>query len=342
MRKTIALALALILLCGLTGCAQTNSAVPAAAEPEPTIEPIPEGMEKVFGKDIMIAYDAPEDGLFARGVCEQALRVGIPVKFVSNTEEMENCDALIHYQNTEVDTASISIPYVALISNGENDEKAAGLIAYEKENEIAAALETMFAYPSHEAPVRILGLFSGGTSEAAVGYDEMEKAGKLQSKGIYVESDGIAAESWLAETLPGIGVGVLDTIFAETPELAEQGFSALKKAARNDAVEICAAGLTDMQLDAMLEDHFLMGSAVGLDEYNAGMLALRMCAGILAGEDVETPISIEPFAVCSDDVRALQKQEITDPCEILERLNTQMAGKCDFDFLTELSEYYKS
>lgn len=335
MRKIIALTAALLLLAGLCACTQVHTAAPLNPEQTPESTPPPEGMAKFFGKEIVIACDAPEDGLFAEGVRAQAEKAGIPLRFVGKAEQAQDCDALIHYGTADAELPDI--PYVTLQWDGKTDDHAAGCIVYEKDMQVKAALETMFTYPSHEAPVRILGLFSGGESEAAREYARMEAEGKLQSKGT-TGSDGAIAVEWLERTLSGIGVGVLDTVFAETPRLAMDGFEALKRAQRNDAVEICAAGLTRSQIEAMLEDHFLMGAAVGLDEFNAGMLSLRMCAGILAGEDTDEVIRLEPFALCSDAVYALKKQGVTEPSEILEQLNGQTRELCDYAFLRELSE----
>lgn len=344
MRRIIALTLSFILPFALSACTngRQTKTLPADA-PEVQKEtplPEPEGMIKAFGKEIVIACDAPEDGLFARGVSEQADRVGIPLIFISDTKDGEEYDAFIHYGIENANMVTDGVPYVSVITDGGTDENASGMIIYEKSGETDAALDAMFTYPSHEAPVRILGLFDDIESEAAKRYLEMETEGKLQNKGVFIQSDGIVTEDWLAETLSGIGIGVLDTVFAQTPELAQSGFRALRKANRNDAVEICAAGISEEQIKAMQEDHFLMGLALGFDEYGAGMLALRMCAGILAGEKVEKPVKIEPFALYSDEVRTLQKQGVTSPEEVLESLDVRINEECDFAFLEELAEYY--
>jgi hypothetical protein len=128
------------------------------------------------------------------------------------------------------------------------------------------AWDALFTYDGHEAPVRVLGLFTeeGGPGDAL--YQAMLEAGKLMPKGAYYANAGEDAEGWAAAALQAVPVGLLDSIYAETPELALAAYGALRKAARNDAVEVICAGVTEDVLAAMREDHFCMGAAAGAYE----------------------------------------------------------------------------
>lgn len=159
----------------------------------------------------------------------------------------------------------------------------------------AMAWEALFGYPSHEAPIRVLALLDTPGSPGDVIFQEMVQAGKLQPKGVYYANlppatpapSGSPAEgetpapeetpegtptlpldpgTWTAQALDGVTVGLLDSIYAETPQLAMDAYRALRAANRNDAVEVICAGITQEVLDAMAEDHFSMGAAAGLYE----------------------------------------------------------------------------
>ncbi len=159
----------------------------------------------------------------------------------------------------------------------------------------AMAWEALFSYPSHEAPIRVLALLDAPGSPGDCIFQEMVQDGKLQPKGIYyanlppetpapsespAEGETPAPEetpagiptlpldpgTWTAQALDGVTVGLLDSIYAETPQLAMDAYRALRAANRNDAVEVICAGITQEILDAMVEDHFSMGAAAGLYE----------------------------------------------------------------------------
>lgn len=155
----------------------------------------------------------------------------------------------------------------------------------------AMAWEALFSYPSHEAPIRVLALLDTPGSPGDCIFQEMVQDGKLQPKGVYYANlppetpapsespaEGetpmpaetpalpLDAGAWTAQALDGVPVGLLDSIYAETPQLAMDAYRALRAANRNDAVEVICAGITQEILDAMVEDHFSMGAAAGLYE----------------------------------------------------------------------------
>lgn len=159
----------------------------------------------------------------------------------------------------------------------------------------AMAWDALFSYPSHEAPIRVLVLLDTPGSPGDVIFQEMVQAGKLQPKGVYYANlppatsapsesptDGetptpeetpeqtqalpLDAGTWTTQALDGVTVGLLDSIYAENPQLALEAYRALRAANRNDAVEVICAGVTQEVLDAMAEDHFSMGAAAGLYE----------------------------------------------------------------------------
>jgi len=249
---------------------------PAAPTPAPTPEPV--GMQKVFGKDVSIGLWG-EDAAFLAGAKWQAEALGLPFA--------EAADADIIVAAYPDDDAFSGAPVVCLTDDSGIAEQAAASILYDPAFEAEAALELILEFPSHEAPVRLLGLFTAESSVGAAAYAQMQAEGKLYSRGMYYEGQEQPLDSWLDETLASIPAGLLDTIYTETPELARAAFEALVRAERNDVVEVITAGMTADIADAMLTDSYLMGAGVGCNGYAAGALSVRMAASLLAGETVE-------------------------------------------------------
>ncbi|MDO5112012.1 MAG: hypothetical protein Q4E65_06885 [Clostridia bacterium] len=335
MKRTIALLLAALLL-GAAGCA----APVAAPVPTPAPTPEPVGMKKIFGKDITIACDADEQSWFAQGVTAQAEELGIPVVWVKAGETAGD-GMIISAPQASFSTRIPAIYHTANVEDALPIPDGCCGVVYDAAAEVEAALAAMYTYPSHEAPVRVLGMFGEQDGEAHAAYLAMAEAGKLQDKGVFVPSDGVIPEQagrWLRDTLSGITPGRLDTVFSDAPALALEGFAVLKEAKRSDAVEICARGLLPAHVQAMIEDHFLMGTAVGENGYGAGKLAVRMLAHLLAGEAVEESYTLLPLCVRSEDVIELYRAGTTEVNDIMMTLDTQTEQAYQADFLDELRE----
>lgn len=126
------------------------------------------------------------------------------------------------------------------------------------------AWETLFAYPAHEAPVRVLALFKEADSPGDALYQRMLTEGKLMAKGAYYANADGSPKNWTQKALKGVSIGLLDSIYAETPELALAAYEALREAGRNDSVEVICAGITEDVMAAMKKDRFSMGAAAGV------------------------------------------------------------------------------
>lgn len=335
MRKGLACVLVMALLC--TGCAPSVPVSAPAQTPVPT--PLPQGVDKAFGGSVRLAYyQAGAGEWFGEGVVEQAEKLGMQVKAVEEPAEANSSDLLVAFDPEGMaDYTGVNVPVILYTCSEALPSDGYGVV-YDAAAEAQAALDAMFTYPSHEAPVRIVGLFS--TSDGALpAYMQMQSDGKLQDKGAWTPQTPAAASAWLQETLGGITPGVLDTVFAGDAALAIQAYRVLRGAGRGDAVEVCAAGLSREQITAMGEDHFLMGTATGPNEYGAGMLIVRMAAFLLADEPVEN-VTLPPFTVYSDDVIALYRAGTTDANDIISQLDAGMAQRYTADFIRELTEYY--
>lgn len=339
MRRIAALLLAALLLLCAAGCA----APVAAPAPTPVPTPEPVGMQRIFGKDVTIACDSTGDDWFTQGVRAQAQELGVPVVWIENGETAGD-GMIVSYAEEPINA---SVPVIYHTANRADapaiPDGCVGII-YNEADAAAVAIQAMYAYPSHEAPVRVLGMFGEPNGKAYEAYLAMASDGKLQDKGMFVPSDGALASieaqdaPWLRDALSGIVPGRLDTVFTDGSALALRGFEVLKEAKRGDAVEICANGLVPAQVAAMLEDHFLMGTAVGENQYGAGRLAVRMLLCAMAGEKIEESYTLSPLCVFSDEVIELYRAGITDINDILEALDTETEQAYQADFFEELRE----
>ncbi len=115
------------------------------------------------------------------------------------------------------------------------------------------------------------------------------------------------APSSLFEILESIPVGLLDTIYAQTPELAKIAYSVLVEADRHDRTEVIVSTMTEDVVSLMREDFYLLGGAYGTNGYAVGALALRMAASHLAGEEV-TDATVESRMFIAEDWHAIEKE----------------------------------
>lgn len=185
---------------------------------------------------------------------------------------------------------------------------------------VIAAWNALYTYPAHSSPVRVLTLTESGATPSREIFESMLFEGMLQDKGSYIGSrTDISPEKWVKERLEDIPVGLLDTIYAETEELAVAAYNALRAAQRNDSVEIICPVLTDRLIALMVEDHWSMGVCVGVSMKD-GAKAMLEVAEELAETGEAKSVALEPRVVYSDDVKALVDSGVTDITELMNAL----------------------
>lgn len=185
---------------------------------------------------------------------------------------------------------------------------------------VEAAWEALYTYPAHSTPIRLLTLTEGGASLSREIFESMLSQGKLQDKGSYIGSRTEQDPGeWVSERLQDIPVGLLDTIYAETEELAVVAYNALRDVERNDSVEVICPVLSEKLIALMVEDHWSMGVCVGIS-MKEGADAMLELAEELANTGECGTISLEPRVIYSDEVKALADSGVTDVTEIIDAL----------------------
>lgn len=239
---------------------------------------------------------------------------------VSSAEEIGQDDIVISYMEEAPEMESFEGPQIVFTDVPPEDEDGKLYAVVDDSAAVKTAWDALYTYPTHCTPIRLIALFNAAEGEAYQTYTEMLQQGKLWEKGVYFVSDaGNPAQDWAKEALDGITVGLLDTVFAETAELAKAVYAALKEADRNDSVEIICPELDQELVELMIEDHWLMGAAVGGAKSNAAASAIELVDELLQSGEAESVV-IEPKVIYSDDVITLYKSGVTDVKEIMAEL----------------------
>lgn len=295
--KIISIMLAAMLL---SGCTQM-----VYEEPEPT--PVPVKMAVISANDD-----------FSQAV-EEYEGIDVQISAADNAEDADSDVTLVYMPDPGILSATTGCE-VVLTDDPAHVPDNVSSVAIDNDAAVRAAWDALYTYPSHCAPIRILTLTDGGASLSRELFDIMLAEGKLQDKGNYIGSQSQQEpEEWVAERLAEIPVGLLDTIYADTEELAIAAYNALRAAERNDSVEVICPVLTDKLIELMIEDHWSMGVCVGVS-MDAGIAAMMEAAQDLMETGKTQKVSVEPAVIYSDDVKALVDSGVTDVAEIIKTL----------------------
>ena len=293
--KMISLALAAMLF---AGCA-----APVQAEPEPTPPPV------------RMAVVSAADG-FAEMLAEQAGNE-VEINAADNIEDADFDIALLYMPDAD-EVEEITGSGVVLTDEPELIPEDISTVTVDDDAAVRAAWDALYNYPSHSTPIRLLTLTAGGEGLSREMFDTMLAEGKLQDKGNYIESQSEQPpEEWVAQRLEAIPVGLLDTIYADTEELAIAAYNALRAAERNDSVEVICPVLTEKLIGLMVEDHWSMGVCVGVSMKQGAEAMLELAEELINGGKPGSR-SLEPVVVYSDEVKALVDSGVSDISEIMD------------------------
>ncbi len=295
-RFLLAVAAAALLVLPLSGCAQagffpfgTPTPVPTpTAVPTPSPSPTPVPVVAVFGAD-----DSPS---FAEGVSDAAENDDLSLSFVTGGvgalaeyEPAGAAAAVVFLTGSADELPNVDFPLYVYAADGQTVSEEVPHLTYDDAGAAAAALELAIAYPPHETPVRMIGLFCDEDGDAYALWKAAVKKGRVYAKAVYFESDASAdasAGSWLAGELNAYYPGMLDAVYAETGDLAVSAASVLLSKNRDD-IEVFAAstgGGADRMLSAVLP------AAVGANLYDAGGLCYRRARALLFGLAAESSV----------------------------------------------------
>lgn len=320
MKKFFALLMVIFLVIAFGACSAAPANSPATSgtgsDPSKSGEPAPSGdvspspspsetpaIEKVFGKAVKIAVlsngSDSDSALFFAGVQNEAAALGIEVVTEASGEGFDSsvakyagdgADAIIAYYPKPAESYSSlqaaldkKIP-VSLFELKKGDVPVGvSHTYYNGADEIAKALNACLDYPPHEAPVRLISLFENKKDAAYSAYSKYLNQGKIFPKELYIAADSKQkADAWLSGKLGGYYAGMLDAVFAGSMDLALKAGDVLKAKKRSD-MEVFCPGISQAIVERMTENPDVFAQAIGANEFTAGVLNVRIAAGMIKG-----------------------------------------------------------
>lgn len=299
-KKPALIVLPLLLATLLTGCgilpisaretpAVEPSATPvllAASSPVPA-QPTPQPEVVVFG--------AEASRSFQQGLTDAAAEGEFAVTFVSGGMEslaayqpQGAVCAAVYWDDPSIEIPSASFPLFVYAAHGQTGAGSNPMLVYDASGAAESALEAAIAYPPHETPVRLIGLFASETSPGYTVWKEAAATGRVYSKAEFFLNDSElqAASVWFAEQLDKFYPGMIDGVYAETGELAIAAIHQLRGRPRED-MEVFSCS-SDADADLSLSS--LMPVVVGADLYKAGELSYEAASALLQGKTVESSV----------------------------------------------------
>ncbi|MEA4940024.1 MAG: hypothetical protein VB091_10615 [Christensenella sp.] len=317
-RRSLAAFVALSCAAALSGCSLLSSPPAAAATPSnispvspistaspmPSPSPAPEPYLAVFGAE---ASDA-----FQQGVSKAAETGKYPVVFepggvaaLADYQPKEPCVAILYLNGAETAVPHSSVPVFVFAADGQRVGADVPHLTYADAYAAETALDLAVAYPPHETPVRLIGLFTSEQSRAYTVWREAADNGRVFSKAELFLTEPVPEETpkpkkeppsptpiptleeRLTTLLSRFYPGMIDGVYAATGELAVAAAGVLASLGRDD-MEVFAAS-TSANAESLLSP--LLVACVGLNAGEAGGLSYSAASALMDGE------TVSPFVV---------------------------------------------
>lgn len=257
-------------------------------EPTPAPSPTPQPVVAVFsGKEHQLFYE----GLASEDAGDGAKVV--PVEGGLNRARgltFAGKGALIVYAGPETaDYAALAaakargLPLIVYADREDAIPEGIPSLRYDLSGGAEKALDLALSYEHHDAPVRLVGLFTSEESPAFRAFSKGIEDGKVFRKGVYVEGvTKTPLTEWVMERVAGLSSGTLDGIYAETAEGAVAAARAIQTAGL-DGAEVYSAEVNDELLSEMLRLPEILVYAVGRNDAYAGRFLRAQAARLLIG-----------------------------------------------------------
>jgi len=294
-----------LLLCGCGVMPLARAAASPTPVASPTVPPTPSPSPSPA--PFIAVFGAEGASAFQDGVSKAANAGDYAVVFepgsldaLSTYEPAGSCVAIALLQSEGDAPPDASVPVFVFAAEGQRVSPDTPHLTYANAYAAETALSLAVAYPPHETPVRLIGLFSSAESRAYVVWREFSASGKVFPKAEFflVEpapettpepeeeapspSPAPSLEERLSALLSGFYPGMIDGIFAETGALGIAASEALASLGRGD-IEVFSAS-TAANAQTLLSP--LLVASVGADYAEAGGLCYSAAAALLRGETV--------------------------------------------------------
>ena len=317
-RRFLAALAALSCAAAFLGCSLLSSPPVTAATPSDTkttpftssASPLPSPADESY----LAVFGAEASGAFQQGVSKAAETGKYPVVFepggvdaLSGYHPKEPCVAILYLSGAETAVPQSSVPVFVFAAEGQRVGADVPHLTYANAYAAETALDLAVAYPPHETPVRLIGLFTSEQSRAYTLWREAATSGRVFSKAELFLTESMPEETpkpkkeppsptpiptledRLTTLLSRFYPGMIDGGYAETGELAVAAAGVLASLGRDDMEVFSAA--TDANAESLLSP--LLVACVGLNAGEAGGLSYSAASALLDGESV-TPFVVLP------------------------------------------------
>jgi hypothetical protein len=280
--------------------------------PASSISPVPSSSPE--DAPYVAVFGAETSNAFGQGVSKAAETGKYPVVFepggvdaLSTYNPTNNCVAIVFLSGTDAAVPQAAVPTFVFAAEGQRVGADVPHLTYADAYAAETALDLCVAYPPHETPVRLIGLFSSEQSHAYSVWHEAATSGRVFSKAELFLTEPAPEETpkpkkeppsptpiptleqRLTALFSGFYPGMIDGVYAETGELAVAAAGVLAQLGRDD-MEVFAAS-TGANAPGLLSP--LLAVCVGLNAEEAGGLCYSAACALLTGEAV-TPFVVLP------------------------------------------------
>ena len=280
MKKIVCILISIMIVIACIGCQKTVSpnapqdepASESVPTPEPTPEPVfkiavlTDNDDKYFKNAVETAVGGSEELVFLDGTIDESVNQAID-------EEASVVIAYIKQEGTSLNALKSLVDKgikVLLFDMGANNAPdGVNVFGYDTATAQDSIFNTLMTLPNHDTPVRLFGMFSSETTDAATAYLNGINEGKVFDKGIYVEDiNEETPEEWIAAKLKKYYPGMLDAVYAENERYAEIVLDTLNSLERTD-IEVVTL-YSSIPEEKMLSNPYIYTAEVCPNTYYIG------------------------------------------------------------------------
>ena len=300
MKKVILIVIASVLVAALIALVfvkmnkdRTAQAAAAAATEEPVVTATPEPTAVPLPPHIALVFSGAEDSF--REAVKRNGEYEYSEDMLDALPVSENLKAVFVYLDIKEDAEKLpavtgaGVPVI--VYNRCGAELPEGIVSIENADSGAEsaeeAMEAAIAYPPHDTPVRLFGVFASQDSDAAAVWKDYIDQGKVLSKGVYTGDVSEELTSWFEKKLGAYYPGMVDAVFCEGPEYAEKLAEEMALFTRDD-FEIFTVGISE-KLTALAAQYPRVLPAVGkIDDVSAATAAADLIDTVVQGGTAES------------------------------------------------------
>lgn len=299
MKKILCFIIAAILII-CVGCSSRTIADDPIESINPIVEPTPEPTPEPAVFKVAVVTDT-EAEFFKNGILSVidnteviTTTVGIDAG-AKEAAENEATVVIAHVSEEGTDLKALeelaANDVTVLLFDSASNSMPAGVkvFGYDTAGAQASIFNTLMTLPNHDTPVRLFGMFTSSTTNAATSYSSGTAEGKIFNKGVYYEDELEAtAEEWIADMLKDYYPGMLDAVYTENERFAETVLSVLNSLERTD-IEVVTL-YNDIPSELMQNNPYIYTAQVCPNTYYIGAYLANEALKIKNDEDIEVVV----------------------------------------------------